>query len=182
MAITDDEYYQPVSTTETSALDPFSVRTIHDMAAALSNYQRYAGAFPLLCEWCIPHLSSGLTSVTDETVILRWPAILVPDGFTHLSWDLGHYQVTGVDAVVWTLYCTEELYVGPDALDTSLLPAEYGSATITTTGGAVHDVENNQDCEIHRSDGGVVYLMLTATNTSGSNAAATTIDVAPIMA
>ena len=156
--------YRPVTTAETGADDPLSVRVYADMASAENNYKLLVGA-PRRGQPCFPY-DESTDSTTAEHVVKVLGPFMVPDGFSEIRIDAcTKRSVPLMGDVVWTMYVSSAPYGGNREVFLSTAFSGTFSSTFFTTdsdgwkwatpaGAKIFD-ENNTS---------LYYITLTATN------------------
>lgn len=179
--------YQPISNAETVAASPLSVRHVRDFADALNNHKRYVTNFKVRTH--IGQITMlGFEDVwTDERCMMHFAPVMVPQGYTHLRWTIGHALIGGyaTGTVTWRLYCLRELYTASADMVTASIQYGYGVNSIVSVS-TTYGIPNAtlQDVPIVRdSTTDCCWLVVTAQASDGTTLAYfDTLDVWPVMA
>ena len=184
MAVNYTEQYYPISNLETGADDGLNYRHAQETAWGLNNWARHAGMGPVIRQCCIPHFQSLDGTNTAENVRLQWGPYQIPDGFNKFSVTVGGYTSTGSDDCVVKVYCTNQVYVGPEALDTTFLSAPYGVTGAITFSASAHSIPAADQAMVlplasNAAYDNLVYFILTMTNDLNTQGKITAVSVTP---
>ena len=184
MASHSTRQYQPVSTRETSAGDALSVRVYNEFADTLNNAHYHANCHKLRSQICFPSWKS-VDANTDEYIIGVFAMMEFPDNFNQILWTIGHKRIAGSggDNTLWKLKTTSDPYRGPvEVFDGDFQSFDGFSNSIRTQSDS-HAVTHSYLKLPYAPFGtGVTYLLLSATNSSGTaRAEITTIDAKPVL-
>ena len=106
MAILDayaNHQYRPVTTVETGADDPLSVRVYSDMAASINNYKLLVGA-PRRGQPCFPYWETQDSTTVQHVVAVLGP-MYIPDGFSSVTFDTcTRKSGDTISDVAWRVY------------------------------------------------------------------------------
>ncbi len=184
MAATYTRQHRPVSQRETSDEDGLSVAFARDTANNINNAKAYRLVNKIASNYWPTGFTSADTVTTTEEVALVCPPVYVADGYDKITWTMQHARTTGSGNVTWKLYCATRLYTGPSTLDTSFLGPAYTADTtgVTTSSGTWTISVQDEALGITRDSQGRVWLVLTATNTSGNQATIYALDAWPRVA
>jgi hypothetical protein len=182
MARTTTNPYNPVSTSETADNDGLSVRAARDHGWNANNYKFHAGNHKIISELWLPPVGTLDTVSADLILYLgRW---YIPPAFTTVRWWLNGRLTAGTDRVDYTLYSSQNLYVGPEeGFDSTLLWSGV-SDTIQITSSV--KARKDSTLALGRADfNGYRYFYLVAENDAGETDATTrgeivSLDVQPL--
>jgi len=176
------QQHRVLTTRETSAKDPLSVRFCIDAERNLNNYKGHVGAHKIISEWGVPADKwISADSVTTETVVHVFAPRYIPDGYQRLWWTLCGVRTTGAGSTVFRLYSSPVQYKGPAAFDDSYLFQGW-SVDDLTIDSATHQAPTSDDLEIMRNASDDTWLILTAANSNNTTRARVcNLDVTPFI-
>ena len=177
--------YRPTSDEETDTNAGLSVRGVRDLADGINNTLLTQFGPAVAQMWPTTGLLSPDSAVTDETVIGMYAGRSIPDGLDVWRWGFGASRTTGAGNIVITLYASNALYRGKAVFDSTHLPPLAASASLTVNSNThafyvltdanripmqARPLTNTEHIE---------YLLVTATNDSGSQATITSMTMSP---
>jgi len=167
MAVTYTKQMRQVTSDETATNDAISVR-LRDLCTSVNNAKVIMG--PRFAIALSPKLTSPAS--TTETVMLRFPPWFVSTGYNRIKFAMSGY-LTASGSTTWKLYAMWRYYKGPAALTAALLAGQlpYGVDSVSFTS-TTRAIKRNLDLVLFAPPNSMVYLMLTSTDQSGSNACA----------
>lgn len=185
MGKTHTTQYQPTTTTETSANDALSAAIARDGGKGLNNYKFHAGNHKFISELWRPTTDS--LDDTNLNLILYLGRWWIPEGFRQVRWWINFKRTADVAGQnTWTLACSPDFYIGPEAFDSTLL-SDYNSDDQVNDGAYNVWERKNSTLSLCRPDfNGYRWFYLLCQNDTGGDdvtnrSSAVSLDVQPLV-
>lgn len=178
-AIITDQW-RSISTYETSANSPLTVRTFARTAANINNWWRYVGNYPRLWMW--PADGSAVTEVVtpssaSPTMMLYLGRHYFDRAYTSLRYYVQGRISTGSGTSVWTIWASTNLYTGDAVFDSDLLHASsYAQVTLSSTS---WQIVTGTISIPNRTPDSYLYLHASAQNAAGSRSTLCSLTLQP---
>ena len=180
--MTAEANYQYRATPVVGTGDPVSVGDVLTMARNINNTKAFGAVQKIRGQAFYPWCYSTDTKTTEIVTLVMCP-VFIPEGCTSLTWTLTHKRTAGGDTIDWTLYCLDQLYIGPqDPIDTDRAGVNRTSDRIQCDQGTWYPQTSTLNI-VRAEDSGMSWFILTSKNGDGSTRGAIcSLDITPRIA